>query len=466
MPIGFVKRHAEAFELCLRGADVALVAASGLACYAVIHGSLDEVSTTASLFVVVLLLTAMVTERAGLYRPWRGMAMGPQVKRCIAASGCVLAFVALLTIPIPELDGNSRWNGAWYLAWWLTSAAFLVSYRMGLRALLNHLRARGFNLRRVALACFSPAGVRAEQSVSHNLWSGYRVVGYCDDRLHPRCSTALPRLDSIAGLRTQIVEKGIDEVWVSLPFTAESRVRRILHELRYLPVTVRFLVDTFAFDSMTHSASEVAGVPVMNIHASPLDSGLNRVLKGTLDRTVALLALLLLSQLMLVTAVAVKLSSEGPILYRQERIGWRNKPFAMLKFRTMPVDVEAGTGPVWAKAGERRATCVGRFLRCTSLDELPQLFNVLKGDMSLVGPRPERPEFVQVFKDEVPLYMKKHMVKAGMTGWAQVNGWRGDTDLQKRIECDLYYIQNWSLLFDLEILLKTLTMGFVHKNAY
>ncbi len=191
-----------------------------------------------------------------------------------------------------------------------------------------------------------------------------------------------------------------------------------------------------------------------------------RLLKAVEDRALAAGILLMIAPLMAMIAVAVKLSSPGPVFYRQERMSWNNRTFQMLKFRSMPVDAETGSGAVWAKAGENRATRVGAFLRRTSLDELPQFINVLKGDMSIVGPRPERPVFVHKFKHEIPAYMKKHMVKAGITGWAQVNGWRGSTDLHKRIECDLFYIENWSLWFDIKIVIMTLFKGFVHKNAY
>ena len=169
---------------------------------------------------------------------------------------------------------------------------------------------------------------------------------------------------------------------------------------------------------------------------------------------------------MVAIALGVKLSSPGPVFYRQERVSWHNRRFHMLKFRSMPVNTESASGPVWSKPGEARATPFGAFLRRTSLDELPQFLNVLKGEMSIVGPRPERPHFVEQFKDQVPYYMKKHLVKAGITGWAQVNGLRGDTDLVRRIEYDLYYINHWSLSFDLWIVLMTLLRGFVHKNAY
>jgi putative colanic acid biosysnthesis UDP-glucose lipid carrier transferase len=180
----------------------------------------------------------------------------------------------------------------------------------------------------------------------------------------------------------------------------------------------------------------------------------------------AWIILLLFGPVMIAIAIGIKLTSPGPVLYREERVGWNNRPFEMLKFRSMPLNIEAQSGPIWARAGENRATSFGAFLRRTSLDELPQFINVLKGEMSIVGPRPERPAFVDKFKDEVPHYMKKHMVKAGITGWAQVNGWRGDTDLNKRIEYDLYYILNWSVWFDLRIAVQTVFMGFFNKNAY
>ena len=176
--------------------------------------------------------------------------------------------------------------------------------------------------------------------------------------------------------------------------------------------------------------------------------------------------LLLLSPILAALAVGVKLSSPGPVFYRQERLSLNGQRFWMLKFRSMPVDAEAGTGAVWARAGEVRATRFGAFLRRTSLDELPQFFNVLRGEMSVVGPRPERPVFVEQFRNEVPRYMLKHKVPAGITGWAQVHGWRGSTSLEKRIEYDLYYIQNWSLRLDLKIMVMTVWKGFVHRNAY
>jgi Undecaprenyl-phosphate glucose phosphotransferase len=207
------------------------------------------------------------------------------------------------------------------------------------------------------------------------------------------------------------------------------------------------------------------GLPVVHLNHSPL-VGSAVWIKRALDVVLASLALILFAPLMLVIAILIKLTSKGPILYAQERMGLDGRTFQMLKFRSMRVDAEEVGGARWATAGDERRTPIGAILRKTSLDELPQLWNVLRGDMSLVGPRPERPVFVNQFRSRIPHYMLRHKVKSGITGWAQVNGWRGDTSLVRRIECDLFYIRNWSLALDLKILTMTLWKGFIHRNAY
>jgi putative colanic acid biosynthesis UDP-glucose lipid carrier transferase len=223
--------------------------------------------------------------------------------------------------------------------------------------------------------------------------------------------------------------------------------------------------DLFQLNIVNSRVTDIGGMPVIHmIDEAPLD--FRRAVKRVIDVLFSFLFLTIISPLLLVIAIAVKLSSPGPVFYRQERMGLNGQHFNMLKFRSMPVDVENKTGAVWATSGESRATRVGAFLRKTSLDELPQFINVLKGDMSIVGPRPERPVFIDEFKNKVPKYMLRHKMKAGITGWAQVNGWRGNTSIERRIEFDLYYIQNWSLRLDLKIMLMTLWSGFVHENAY
>ena len=254
-------------------------------------------------------------------------------------------------------------------------------------------------------------------------------------------------------------------VVLALPHRAYDFVEAHLDRIADQVPDVRLIPDLMRFSRFAAGVDVLGGTPVVTLNESPL-AGLGSVVKRIMDITGATAALLLFSPVMAVVATLVRLSSPGPILYRQERMGLDGQTFGMLKFRSMRVDAEAKTGAVWAQAGDDRTTAIGKWLRRTSLDELPQFFNVLRGAMSLVGPRPERPVFVEQFRRQVPGYYLRHKTKAGITGWAQVNGWRGNTSIEKRIECDLYYIQNWSLWFDLKIIFLTIFRGFIHKNAY
>lgn len=401
-----------------------------------------------------------------VYRPWRNDAMRGEIPRIVRA--WILALLAVVSIV--ALVRLHFWFGSsyrWIASWGALGLVFVLTARGLLSHLLRWLRSRGWSQGRIILVGLNQMAVAVSRQLNYSSWAGLQVVGYVDDRADNRNAVAdfsLPRLGKLADLPGIIVRDAIDEVWVAFP--GESLAERAQHELRHLPVSIRLVIDCFAFkQSKFLSLNTVAGIPTLDVSVSPLH-GVNRYIKEIEDRLMAFVILLSISPLMLFIALGVKLSSRGPVFYRQERVGWNNRKFTMLKFRSMPVDAEAKTGAVWARPGETRATPFGGFLRKTSLDELPQLLNVLMGDMSLVGPRPERPDFVEVFKDQVPNYMKKHMVKAGITGWAQVNGWRGDTDLNRRIEHDLYYIQHWSVWFDLEIALRTVLTGFINKNAY
>lgn len=264
---------------------------------------------------------------------------------------------------------------------------------------------------------------------------------------------------------TFFVEHPMQTVIIALPYKNFGWIEVNLESIANQVPDVKLLPDLMKLTRLAAGIELISGVPVISVHDSPL-AGVQSVFKRVMDIFGAMVAITLFAPIMLVVAFLVPLSSPGPIFYRQERMGLDGRTFKMLKFRSMPVDAEKKTGAVFASAGDNRATWLGRFLRRTSLDELPQLFNVLLGDMSLVGPRPERPVFVNDFRRKIPGYFLRHKVKAGITGWAQVNGWRGDTSIEKRIECDLYYIQNWSLWFDFRILLLTVVRGFIHRNAY
>lgn len=362
------------------------------------------------------------------------------------------------------------------------SAGLLVGLRLGIYTVLRRARRNGQNVRRVLIVGAGKAGQRLARAFQHYPWMGFRVIGFLDDRgeavtreppdpLYPE-QHAQPRVlgtvdeisDILEAQRTQ--GQPVDLVYAALPLSAAHKIEAVADACSTRTAHLCLVPDLLHLDLLINSrVSDVDGLPVIHIiDEAPFD--FRHLVKRGVDVAFSLAALVLLSPLLITIAAAVKLSSPGPVLYRQERMSLNGQTFTMLKFRSMPVNAESETGAVWAKAGESRATRVGSFLRKTSLDELPQFINVLRGDMSVVGPRPERPVFIEEFKHEIPKYMLRHKTKAGITGWAQVNGWRGNTSLHKRIEYDLYYIQNWSLWFDIKIVVMTLFKGFVHDNAY
>jgi putative colanic acid biosysnthesis UDP-glucose lipid carrier transferase len=463
---GFYKQYGHTVILLLRFVDIAmLICAAWVSHYFWLREwNIDQhyrIVTTLGILAAIIFL-----EIGQVYRPWWNDAMRGEIARIVRA--WISAIV--LVISIVALIRLHFWFGSsyrWIFTWWLLGLAFVLTARSILSQLLQWLRSRGWPHGRIILVGLNQMAVAVSRQLNHSPWAGLQVIGYVDDRVENRQSVgdlSLSRLGKLQDLSAIIKKEAINEVWIAFP--GESLAERAQFQLRHIPVSIRLVIDCFAFkQSKILSLNTVAGIPTLDFSVSPLH-GVNRYIKELEDRLIAFILLILISPLLLLIAIGVKLSSPGPVFYRQVRVGWNNKTFTMLKFRSMPVDTEAKTGAVWAKPGENRATRFGGFLRKTSLDELPQLINVLKGDMSLVGPRPERPDFVEVFKNQVPNYMKKHMVKAGITGWAQVNGWRGDTDLNRRIEHDLYYIQHWSIWFDLEIVFRTLLTGFNNKNAY
>ena len=272
-------------------------------------------------------------------------------------------------------------------------------------------------------------------------------------------------LGSLEELPQIIQQQRIDQVFISLSLKEQHRLEELKDLLSEQWVDVRIVPDLGSFRTLHTDIESFAGMPLVTLVQSPM-TGWNQVLKRMLDLAGAILALILFSPLMLLIAFLVKITSPGPILYRQQRMGLDGKTFFTLKFRSMRQDAEKQTGAVWATENDTRRTTLGVYLRRFNLDELPQLFNVLNGEMSLVGPRPERPVLIEEFKSKIPNYMLRHKVKAGITGWAQINGWRGNTSLEKRIEHDLYYIERWSVWLDLKILLLTVFKGFVDPNAY
>ena len=357
------------------------------------------------------------------------------------------------------------------------SSALLVALRLAIYVGLRQARERGLNVRRVLIVGAGKAGQRLARAFRHYPWMGFEVVGFLDDRpdvdaepadpFYPG-QEAPPRVLGPVEAVGDVIDRegGVDMVYAALPLSAANKIEAVAEACATRTAHLCLVPDILGLDLLLNSrVSDVDGLPVIHLlDEAPFD--VRQIVKRAADVAFSLAALVLTAPLLVAIAAAVKLSSPGPVLYRQTRMGLNGQTFEILKFRSMPVGAEAASGAVWSRRGEVRATPVGAFLRRTSLDELPQFFNVLRGDMSVVGPRPERPALIEGFRHQIPGYMLRHKMKAGITGWAQVHGWRGDTSLEKRIEFDLYYIRNWSLWMDVKIVLLTVFKGFVHENAH
>lgn len=410
------------------------------------------------------ILSLIIFPWFGVYRSWRGESVFHQLRAVVFSWLVVWVVVIMLLF---TLKASADFSRIWLGTWFVTTLVMIVLVRRVIYYLLNILRRKGVNHKKVVIYGAGNLGKDILARVQSADWAGIDVDRFYDDNpdLNGAEISGVPVCSDIDSLSSYIQNNAVDELWLALPLRAELRLKEIMNHLKHNVVTIKLLPDIFGVRLINHSVGDMLGLPIVSLSASPMD-GSNRFIKAAEDRVLAALILLFISPVLLVLSIGVKLSSRGPVLFKQKRVGWNGEEFTMYKFRSMPVDVEKKSGAVWAKAGENRATRFGTFMRKTSLDELPQFFNVLIGDMSIVGPRPERKVFVDQFKEEIPDYMKKHLVKAGVTGWAQVNGWRGDTDLKMRIEYDMYYIENWSVWFDLKIIFLTIFKGFINKNAY
>lgn len=339
--------------------------------------------------------------------------------------------------------------------------------RILIRMLLRNIRRRGFNQKHIVLVGYSRAAEGYIDRIKLFPQWGYHIVGILDDNVDMDTKYRGEKvLGRISQLEEIIAGNDLDEIVITLGIEEYMKLERIVAICEKSGVHTKFIPDYNNIIPTRPYIEDVQGLPVINIRHVPLSSLSNRFVKRTMDIVLGVLALILFSPIMLIAVIGVKISSRGPVIYRQKRIGLHNKEFEMYKFRSMEVQTDGGDAKKWTTSNDPRVTKFGKFIRKTSIDELPQIINVLKGDMSLVGPRPERPFYVDKFKEEIPRYMIKHQVRPGMTGWAQVNGYRGDTSIRKRIECDLYYIENWSLIFDIKILFRTIFKGFINKNAY
>ena len=345
----------------------------------------------------------------------------------------------------------------------LETGLVLLGRRIGW-SVIRRIRRKGWDISNALIVGTGRVARRTARSLKRTTWMGIRPIGFVEDKPSPRCAD-LKIMGCINDLPKLIEKNKVGHIFIALPMNRYQEAKRVFDALAATYADVRLVPDIPGMAGLTMRVSNLEGQPLVSLRENPY-FGFNVIVKRVMDIFFSFSGLLVLSPFLVLLAILVKISGQGPILFRQERCGLNGASFQMLKFRSMRVDAEKGVGAVWAIKGDDRVTSLGKFLRASSLDELPQLWNVLLGDMSLVGPRPERPIFTHKFSQVLPTYMARHAMKAGITGWAQVNGWRGNTSLRKRLQFDLYYIVHWTPWLDLRILWMTIFHGFRHKNAY
>ena len=389
--------------------------------------------------------------------------MGIIQANTIGVAGVMVAFFLLAT-SFNSVINFSRSLIAWF---YVINVTLTILYRYAIRRLLYHFRKKGNNLKHILLVGYSRAAEAYMDRISANAQWGYVVHGILDDHV-PRGTSykGVKVLGSLGNLEFILPENKLDEIAITLSLQDYDKLESIVDQCEKSGIHTKFIPDYNSLVPSRPYTEDLQGLPVINIRFVPLTNTWNALMKRLLDIVGSLFLIVLFSPVMLIAAIGTKITSPGPVIFRQIRIGQHSKPFTMYKFRTMRMQTEEDEQKGWTTKGDDRVTKFGAFLRRTSIDEMPQFFNVLTGKMSLVGPRPERPQFVDKFKEEIPRYMIKHQVRPGITGWAQINGYRGDTSIRKRIEYDLFYIENWTFSLDIKILFLTVFKGFVNKNAY
>lgn len=460
------RRHGQKLAVVFLACDLAVTAAVWIGAYLLRfayvpspHGVPDFRLVLAGL-PTVLVLAAVSYRLSGLYEVHRLRQLPRELGAICAASG--LLFVLAITVTFYRRDlYESRLALAIFGA--LNIVALAVTRRMIWQGVAA-LRTRGLNHGRALIVGAGRTGRRVAEAIGNHRWTGLEAVGFVDRPLKVE-PTSPPRLGAIDQLKQVIIDYDVDHVFIALPLTRYGELAEIHRALDDLLVEVQLVPDLPNLAGMRAQTLEIDALTFLSLRGNP-HHGWYRLAKRSMDVALGSLALVIFSPLMLLLAALIKLTSQGPILVRQSRTGMGGQTFCMLKFRSMRADAEDATGAVWAVRNDPRCTPLGRFMRRYNLDELAQLFNVVAGHMSLVGPRPERKVFVESFRRQLPTYTQRHRVKAGMTGWAQVNGWRGNTSLRRRLEYDLFYISNWSLWLDLKILCLTLWQSFRPRNAF
>ena len=466
-----LKKHSKFFETLVLLLDLVTLSCSWILAYFLrfylpvvpVSKGIPPFFTYLTLLLVMLPLWYIVFKAFGLYRPRRISSKFAEIMDI--AKGTTIAILILVSLTF--FVRKYEFSRLTFVYFGIICVIALCVERILFRELLRLIRKRGYNLRHALIVGTGSLGQDVTDRVHSHPELGIKIRGFlCED--NSQIGNELKGfkvLDTFENVRNVVMNQNIDMVLITLPLSAHERLKRILDDIGDEMVSIMLIPDLIELATLRGGIGEFEGMPIISLRDTPL-YGWNVVVKRVTDIVLSITILLAVSPLMLVISLLVKATSIGHVFYRQERMGLDGRIFSMLKFRTMETQAEKETGPVWAAKSDSRKTIIGSFLRKTSMDELPQFFNVLKGDMSIVGPRPEREFFIQQFRSKIPKYMLRHKMKAGITGWAQISGWRGNTSLEKRIEYDIYYIENWSLRFDLEIMWLTIWRGLVHKHAY
>ena len=459
-----MREHAALLVILIKLLDWFIIVGGGIVCFHFLEPSknfpvYDGVLpvTYLNALGIAFLLSAWWFPAFNVYKSWRGESLFEEVRMLLLSwTVSMIALLVFMVFTKTTTEISRHWLGLWF---GLVFVGLVLS-RISLRLVLRYLRKKGLNQRHIVLVGSSALTAQVAARVKVSDWMGLEISGFFSDK--NSAIDGLNKLGDLSKVIDYVEQHKVDQVWLTLSLKDMDKIEMICHQLHSVSVEVLLIPDISSLRLLNHSISQIDGMPVINMSVSPM-RGANAIVKWLEDKLLSTFILLLISPLMMVIALAVKFSSPGPVLYHQERISWNGKKFQMLKFRSMPTDSDKDI--IWGQAKNKHPTRVGQFLRKTSLDELPQFINVLKGDMSIVGPRPERTVFVEQFKHEIDSYMQKHLVQAGITGWAQINGWRGDTCLQTRVKYDLYYVEHWSLWLDLKIIFMTMFKGFNHGEA-
>lgn len=429
------------------------------------RGSYEAVSYRDYMLALIWIVPMMLIlySAMNLYTANRMKGRRVEIGNIISANVIACAIIIFMLFMRKQID----WSRSMIFIFICINTVLDVGVRFSIMGVIRRMRTKGRFTRNVLLVGYSRAAEEYIDRVVLNPQWGYNIRGILDDRIEAgTIYKGIKVLGRIENLMIILPENHLDEIAITLSLNEYNRLEKIVSLCEKSGVHTKFIPDYNNVIPTKPYTEDIFGLPVINIRYVPLSSAFSAALKRILDILGSLLCILIFSPVMITCAVIIRRTSPGPIIFRQERVGLHNRKFLMYKFRSMVVQDLGSEKKKWTVRDDPRVTRVGKFMRKTSIDELPQLFNVLKGDMSLVGPRPERPYFVEKFQEEIPRYMIKHQVRPGMTGWAQVHGLRGDTSIRRRIDYDLYYIENWTLGLDLKIMFLTVFSGFVNKNAY